>query len=252
VVGLVFVLVITFILQAQETATPVQSGGVSPSDLEVELQALEQTTPIQASQLPDAGTFWSVQHSPISLEPWPPLPIGFLNVPAWPLGDNVFVLDDLNVNYAAMSQAAASSRMASGIHALDESGGFSPAFIPSTNDLWLQLISVTNGTASLVIHPPWNVTNVTYGLYFTTNLTIPYNNWTWLLASTAGQTNLVATNLLDEAWLFYVGRLDCYSRRVSYAIDNISMQIVPEPGFLGLFALCGLSLFWHRRKARAV
>jgi len=32
----------------------------------------------------------------------------------------------------------------------------------TTNDLWLQIITVTNNTASLVIHPPWNATNSVY------------------------------------------------------------------------------------------
>ncbi|MGH7977058.1 MAG: hypothetical protein ACREC8_10390, partial [Limisphaerales bacterium] len=94
-------------LHAQETASTTDTASVTDtnidwsqaSDLQVELAALEQTTPIPASQLPDTGTFWSAQHSPVSPEPWPPLPIGFLNASAWPLGGNVFILDDLDHRY---------------------------------------------------------------------------------------------------------------------------------------------------------
>jgi uncharacterized Zn-binding protein involved in type VI secretion len=166
------------VLHAQETGTAVQSGAVSEdvssmSDLEVELQALEQTTPIPASQLPDAGTFWSAQHSPVSPEPWPPMPVGFLNVPAWPLGDNVFVLDDLRVNYTAMAQAAASSQISSGIHAMDESGGdFSPDFSFPTNSLWLQINGVSNGLAYLVLN---GTTDEVYEVMSKTDLTL--TNW---------------------------------------------------------------------------
>jgi len=30
----------------------------------------------------------------------------------------------------------------------------------TTNDLWLEITAFTNDTAALVIHPPWNDTNV--------------------------------------------------------------------------------------------
>src|SRR5271155_1572159 len=81
--------------RAQETVSSDQSGPAA-SDLEVELQALEMTTPIPASKLPDggaAGTYWSAQN----VANWPPLPADVLGLSAWPLGDGVFVLDDTNV-----------------------------------------------------------------------------------------------------------------------------------------------------------
>ncbi len=85
-----------------------------------------------------------------------------------------------------------------------EGGSSFSAQVFTTNDLWLEIDSVTNQTAALVIHPPWNVTNGVYGLYFTTNLAIPYD-WIWLLASTAGQTNLVAGNLPPAQGFFMLG-----------------------------------------------
>jgi hypothetical protein len=141
----------------------------TPSDFDVELQALEATTPIPASQVPESGTFWSAQHA----TDWPPLPSGFLNVPAWPLGDNVFVLDDLNVNYSAMAQAATRSRISSGIHAMDESGGgFSPDFSFPSNSLYLQINAVSNGLAYVNL---MNATDYVYEIFSKTDLTL--TNW---------------------------------------------------------------------------
>jgi hypothetical protein len=48
------------------------------------------------------------------------------------------------------------------------------------------------------------VTNGVYGLYFKTNLAILYN-WTWLLRTVPGQTNLVATNLPPAQGFFMLG-----------------------------------------------
>jgi IgGFc binding protein len=62
-----------------------------------------------------------------------------------------------------------------------------------TNDLWLEILSMSlsNATAHLVIHPPWNVTNGLYDLLYCTNLAPPIS-WQWLLRTDPGQTNLPA------------------------------------------------------------
>jgi hypothetical protein len=69
---------------------------------------------------------------------------------------------------------------------------------PSTNDLWLQILSVSlsNSAANLVIHPPWNVANGVYELLYCTNLSPPIS-WQWLLRTTPGQTNLTVFNASD-------------------------------------------------------
>jgi hypothetical protein len=198
--GMAFVLAIRFILQAQETGALVQNGTVSgaagsPSDFDAELQALERTTPIPASQLPGASGiqgFYSAQNPS-----WPPLPGDVLGLPAWPLGGGLFVLDDVDVNYAALAQQC----RASGLMPMDS--GFTPAFSFSTNSLWLQMLSVTNGTASLVIHPPWNVANGVYDLLYCTNLGSPA--WQWLLRSDPGQSNLVVPNATDAHGFYRLG-----------------------------------------------
>lgn len=185
-----------YFVHAQSTASLSQSAqpvSEATDDLSVMLQALERTTPLPASAAPVGGNFYTVQHG----ENWPPLPGDILNLPFWPLGDGFYVLDDRNVNYAALQSTAAAQAMTMSL--MD-----GMASLPTTNDLWLQIITVTNNTAALVIHPPWNVTNGTWGLYFKTNLAIPYN-WTWLMTCAPGQTNLFATNLPPEQGFFMLG-----------------------------------------------
>jgi hypothetical protein len=62
-----------------------------------------------------------------------------------------------------------------------------------SNGTWLE-ISLTNNVAALTIHAPATNTNGVYDLFFKTNL-ITSQDWTWLLRSTPGQTNLAVSNL---------------------------------------------------------
>jgi fibronectin type III domain protein/alpha/beta hydrolase family protein DUF900 len=205
--------VFVFVLHAQDSATSVQDDTVadtnvdwnSMSDFEVELKALEMTTPMPASELPDSSEwhgFYSVQNLD-----WPPLPADILGLPVWPLGDGFFALDDTNVNYVELeqSQSAAQSQTAGGVRAMDDSGGdFSPDFTIPTNGLWLQINGVSNGLAYLTLNgttngveyqilsepsltnlPPisaWNSEGMFWGSATT--------NWTAMTISQNGRTNL--------------------------------------------------------------
>src|SRR5579872_731381 len=71
------------------------------SDEQVILQAIEQTTPVPASDVPASGNFYSAQYSPLSTTGWPPLPGNVNNLPAWNLGDGVWLLDDMTFDYSA-------------------------------------------------------------------------------------------------------------------------------------------------------
>jgi hypothetical protein len=200
--GMVFVLGLIFILHAQETAATVQGGAASTadwqtaSDLAVMLTAIEQTEPVPADAItknPGMGVaYWSAQHAPGTAQEWPPLPdpnmgVSSRNFSLWPLGDNQFLIDDLGYNYSAKKTRTTS--LTSQTITLDDGvpgapggddtnddddtnyyGGvnFSPMPI-TTNDLWLQMVCVTNQTANLIIHPPWNVTNGVYDLWYCTN-----------------------------------------------------------------------------------
>jgi hypothetical protein len=144
------------LLHAQEAATPIQSGEVLleatnevgvMSDLEVELKAIEMTTPLPASAAsPDACNFYSAQHAPESAEAWPPLPGNIWNLSVWPLGDDFYLLDDLNVNYDALAAKALAAN--GGMKAMMN---FAPLNLVASTNLWLEITNLTNSTAFLLL-----------------------------------------------------------------------------------------------------
>jgi hypothetical protein len=163
----------------------------SAADLVAEAQTLEQADPTPASEVSSGGTYYSAalinKAGAAGLLPYPTS----LNFPAWPLGGNVWLLDDLSTSASAAP---------AGLRAMDDSGppiphigsgggtntlepGYGlPAF--TTNELWLQILSATNDTANLVIHPPWDNAGDAYDLLYTTNLSPPVN-WSWTLRTAA-------------------------------------------------------------------
>src|ERR1035438_3323230 len=179
------------VLHAQETTS---QAGVT-NDLDALLQAVEATTPLLADYATNGSNFYSAQHAPGSEEEWPPLPGDVLGLNVWPLGEGIFLLDDRNVDYAALSGG--------GKHAMNSPIGFMGATF-TTNDLWLQITGETNSTAYLVLHPPWNETNGVYDLLYCTNLALPIS-WQWVLRTDAGQTNLIVNNVTDAQGFYRLG-----------------------------------------------
>jgi len=70
--------------------------------LQVVIEAVQTTTPIPADQVPKFATFYSAQRG----TKWPPLLCNSLNLPCWPIDDRHFVIDDRNVDYAAIQAEA--------------------------------------------------------------------------------------------------------------------------------------------------
>jgi hypothetical protein len=116
IVGVVFILGLIFILHAQneETANPLQAA----TDLDAMLQAVEATTPLPAETANDGGIFYSAQHAPGSDDEWPPLPGNIRSVPVWSLGNDFYLLDDLDLDYSA-PQLHSIAR-GGGVHAMDD------------------------------------------------------------------------------------------------------------------------------------
>jgi hypothetical protein len=179
---------------AQEFGTNAHVNSLS--DLEVMLETIESTTPVPASQLPASGTFWSAQHALGSATPWPPLPSNILGLDVWPLGDGVYLLDDTNVNYTDMPQ----SRLVSDF---DMNSQFQ---LFTTNDLWLQINSLTNNgagwMANLTIYRPWNDTNLFHDLYYTTSLDASIQ---WNFVMRCVYTNDVVADLCSPIGFFRLG-----------------------------------------------
>ena len=117
-----------------------------------------------------------------------------------------------------------------------------------SNDLWLEIISITNNTASLVIHVPSYVpgtaTNNVYNLFFTTNLETPCA-WSRVLRCEPGQTNPVVTNLPPTQGFFTLGgpiRLG-FDQQSLDANDDGSTPLVPLPFTMNFLSNSESALF---------
>ncbi len=242
---------------AQDTTMPVQSGPISlgvtnittlesltDAQLEQLTKVLAATPTILPGVLPGGGmggTFYSLQNPE-----WPPLPGDIRQLPVWDFGNYFYLLDDLDVNYAAPLKSSLVAG-AGGVQATDVPGppggggggtnNIQPQGnfqIPTTNDLWLEVTGVSNATANLVIHFPWNETNGICDLFGTTNLAsdmpgLNVTNWVWLYRTTAWQTNISVTGVWADIGFFRLGTMldsdgdgltDAYEKLVSHTDPN--------------------------------
>ena len=161
-----------------ETAQPIAEATDETSAV---LQALTQITPQPATGTPEAGNFYTFQHG----QDWPPLPGNVLNLPFWSLGDNFFVLDDRNVDYAelqaeaeaaaALVEAAAPMMRMSMMSSLSSSYAYSnPVYL--TN---MAAVIAYDGSTTASFSIAGGTNFVPYDILMTTNLLSPID-WTWL------------------------------------------------------------------------
>ena len=161
-----------------ETAQPIAEATDETSAV---LQALTQITPQPATGTPEAGNFYTFQHG----QDWPPLPGNVLNLPFWSLGDNFFVLDDRNVDYAelqaeaealaALETAAAPMMRMSMMSSLSSSYAYgNPVYL--TN---MAAVIAYDGSTTASFSIAGGTNFVPYDILMTTNLLSPID-WTWL------------------------------------------------------------------------
>lgn len=161
-------------IQAAGTIKPVQL--VSADDMAVMLQAVEQTTPTPAESVPLGATLYSAQNPK-----WPPYPGNINNLPAWNLGDNVFLMDDLDFDYTAASMRVQS--LAAGVTALsvplpgDGSDDDTNTVTASTSsvalpdygtNLWIANFALSSGNAAGMLSN--TLSDVKYEIQYKTDL----------------------------------------------------------------------------------
>ena len=165
-------------IQAQVASTPVQGGTASltatninwstASDLEVMLQAIEMTTPLPATDAPDGGNFYTVQHA----GEWPPLPGNIYGLPFWDLGGGFYLLDDRDFDYAAFAQQNAALHEMARAMGLENDNETGSSYMIDTNGLWLEITNVVNGLAYLNLR---HGTDYVYEVWSKQDLTA--SNW---------------------------------------------------------------------------
>jgi hypothetical protein len=173
-----------YFVQAQQMVSLAQSAQpvtAATDDTSVMLQAIEQVAPVPASSLPQSGTFWSAQHAPGSPEAWPPLPANMWGLPAWPLGDGVFLLNDTNLDYDALAAVVAAAQPAASpmMQMSMMSSSLSTAYAYGNPVYLANLTKSLDGYGNLIFgFSVFGGTNfVPWDIEMSTNIASP--NWTW-------------------------------------------------------------------------
>lgn len=206
--------------------------------------AVSQTTPTPAEEVPRFATLYSAQHPN-----WPPYPGNGNNLPAWNLGDNVYLLDDLDFDYDAPVISSSSMMSADGMTppGFDETGGgseyttsYSSSLVIDMNGLWLEITSVdmTNQLADLLLHNT-SETNY-YQLLSKTNLLQP--DWilgTYKLGDTGtNQTAFYSETIGDNPMRFFRAQQAEAVLYVSSGTDAVEPR-GSDPGQVGNFYVNG-------------
>ena len=162
-----------------------------------------------ADVLSNGGTFWSLQISNSAPLPFNPFP----EVAVYDLGGGQFIFDDRAIDYIELEQQREleetllqATALSLGLAVEGDELGWSVMLFSAlytTNDLWLEISGMTNTVANLVIHTPWNDTNLTYDLFYTTNLASPID---WRFFVRCVSTNVAVPDLCDEQGFFRLGQ----------------------------------------------
>jgi hypothetical protein len=159
--------------------------------------------------VPRLGTFFSIHRA--GGPPLPGLPPAYATagLPVYWLGGNRYLVDDTSLDWATieaerrLAQTAAAALSANSLSLLDGGGAGMMSSSYGSNDLWLELVAVTNGTALLLAHPP--ETGAAYDLFQSSALAS--NVWTWVARGLQGQTEFSVTNLPPDGAFYILGTM---------------------------------------------
>lgn len=170
---------------------------------------------------PAAGTFYSLQKI-VDGVPEPPLPFDpFPELDLYLTSSNTFIYNDLEIDYAALSQQGAMPAPSSATDASvppppgdggggsggDSGGGSQPAPYDYSQGTWLLPPVVQGSTVTLTVT---NGAGQTWEVFATTNfnLDVPglnQTNWAWLGRIPAGQSVFQAARLSDGECFYRLG-----------------------------------------------
>ncbi len=170
---------------AQETGPVtnrlIHTPAINP-ELAAQLAAVEQLPTIAADAVPrGACNFYSAQ-----FPNWPPLPANIYGVPVWDLGDGWYLVDDLQIDYAAMDAEATASATTTSANVKPMGGGFSPD--DQTQSGFPYLTIAPTGTNQLLI-TVINTNPATYYLQMTPVLANTNYPFAIIANGVAGQSN---------------------------------------------------------------
>ena len=259
--GIPVIITVSTIIIGSAWIVLAQMSDQSDQSVIAQAQALAAQEPVAQKTIPlvtpqpttPAGTYWSLQ-----LRGQPPLPnLFFPDLTVYDVAPGVYIFDDRGVDYDALrAQQADQQQMNAALTSLEQEYGLdgpptppggggtnsgggsqwsSQTYIPTTNDLWLEMIAVTNGAVALTIHPPWDEINGVHDLYYTTS---PPISWQWLLRSQAGQTNLVVNNATNAQGFYRLAAADDLAATDSLGTNFWMMfpsMVVEHPAYPSLY-----------------
>jgi hypothetical protein len=170
---------------AQETGASSMTTRKNPlaisPELAAELQAVEQLPTVDPSTVPyggRGGTYYSAQ-----CPYWPCLPGNIFNLPVWNMGNGYYLIDDLNIDYAAYDTAATTMSLM----AKPMGGGFSPM---DQTQSGVPYLTIAQAGTNAVLVTVWNDVGPTnYDIQTSPVLTSP--SWTGATNGFTGQTNFL-------------------------------------------------------------
>ena len=234
-VGLVFSFTSIKAQQGSDALSKINVTLESSSEMRSQLDALATVEPVPFASLPRsqrgnvlASGYWSMQNPNL-----PPLPGNFYNLDVWPLGDGMFVLDDRNVDYAALQAEAeldakltAAASLKSGGTALRMMMSSLAAAYAYGNPVYLtNLVVSTSGGMSATFDIAGGTNNVPYDILMTTNLLSPANAWSWLGIGYTDTHYSFANQPLDMA--FYRLAKPLQTRTLAWGLNGYGQCDVP-------------------------
>jgi hypothetical protein len=179
-----------------------------------------------------AQSYYSLQHTN-----WPPFPFLPFDVPVLDLGDGIFAYDDLSVDYDQLRAARQQTLMEGENEPPPRPGegggeGDGDVQVPlaydfTTNDLWVEIVLVTNRDISLIIHAP--DTNA-YDLYRTFELIGNHATnsvWRWVSKGTNGQSLSFYNVRCRHAFYMLGSGVDSDSDGLTDAFEVLSSKTSP-------------------------
>ena len=163
------------------TVNNVSLNLTSVGDVETMLEAMESDPPVSPGSVTRgqiSNGCWSLQNPY-----WPPLPSDGIGVNLWVLGNGSAILDDWDVDYAALEAAAAQPAFGSPMLRLSMISGSLASSYAYENPVYLthMTASFTNdGSITANFNVVGGTNFVPYDILTTTNLTVPAGSWNWI------------------------------------------------------------------------
>ncbi|MEP6662689.1 MAG: hypothetical protein ABJC04_03395 [Verrucomicrobiota bacterium] len=143
-----------------------------------------------------ADTFYSLQNTNT-----PPLPFLPFDVPIYEMSSGVFAFDDLSIDYVQLRSETSPPNPEEG-GGTNENSSTLLAYNYSTNDVWVELVTATNETVTILLHAPGTAPYDLYRTFLLQGDSITNGDWQWMARGTNNQPFTLTNGACCQA--FYI------------------------------------------------